>query len=45
MLTPDECLDYARERPGAGLTLFPLCGGTPPDLGWQCLELFAAKVL
>jgi alkanesulfonate monooxygenase SsuD/methylene tetrahydromethanopterin reductase-like flavin-dependent oxidoreductase (luciferase family) len=45
VLTPDECIAYASERPGAGLTLFPLCGGTPPDLGWQSLELFAEKVL
>ncbi len=45
ILTPDECVACARERPGSALTLFPLCGGTPPDLGWQGLELFAAKVL
>ncbi len=45
VLTPDECIAYAEARPGAGLVHFPLCGGTPPELGWQSLELYAAKVL
>lgn len=43
VLTPDECVAYARS--GAALIHFPLCGGTPPDLGWRSLELYAAKVL
>jgi alkanesulfonate monooxygenase SsuD/methylene tetrahydromethanopterin reductase-like flavin-dependent oxidoreductase (luciferase family) len=46
VLTPDECLEAARaEGPGAVMLHFPLCGGTPPDLGWKSLELYAEKVL
>ena len=45
VLTPDECIQHARAQPAAGLIHFPLCGGTPPDLGWQSLELYASKVL
>ena len=44
-LTPDECVTYASERPGQALIHFPLCGGTPPELGWQSLELYASRVL
>lgn len=46
ILTPDECVARARERgPFADFVLFPLCGGTPPELGWESLELFARRVL
>jgi alkanesulfonate monooxygenase SsuD/methylene tetrahydromethanopterin reductase-like flavin-dependent oxidoreductase (luciferase family) len=46
VLTPDECVEAARaEGPGAVMLHFPLCGGTPPDLGWKSLELYAEKVL
>jgi len=27
------------------LSLHPLCGGTPPELGWECLRLVEEKVL
>jgi alkanesulfonate monooxygenase SsuD/methylene tetrahydromethanopterin reductase-like flavin-dependent oxidoreductase (luciferase family) len=46
VLTPDECVERARQE-GAFATFvhFPLCGGTPPDLAWPSLELFASRVL
>jgi alkanesulfonate monooxygenase SsuD/methylene tetrahydromethanopterin reductase-like flavin-dependent oxidoreductase (luciferase family) len=46
VVTPDECLRLADEV-GAfgGIVLHPLCGGTPPDTGWQSLELFVDKVM
>lgn len=43
VLTPDECVALARET--GRLVLHPLMGGMSPELGWQGLELFAAKVL
>lgn len=46
VLTPDECVERARAQgPLANFVLFPLCGGTPPGLAWQSLELFAGRVL
>lgn len=46
VLTPEECLRRAEERgPFVDFNLFPLCGGTPPDLAWPSLELFASRVL
>ncbi len=46
VLTPDECVEAARrEGPSALFLHFPLCGGTPPELGWQSLHLYADKVL
>jgi alkanesulfonate monooxygenase SsuD/methylene tetrahydromethanopterin reductase-like flavin-dependent oxidoreductase (luciferase family) len=43
IVTPDECVELANEL---GTVLFhPLMGGMDPDLGWESLELFAAKVL
>ena len=46
ILTPDECVALADELgPMGPYTHHPLCGGTPPELAWQSLELFADKVL
>lgn len=46
ILTPEECVERGREQGAlAGFILFPLCGGTPPELGWESLELFASEVL
>ncbi len=42
VLTPEEAIRVVRET--GSLHLAPLVGGTPPALGWQSLELFAAKV-
>jgi alkanesulfonate monooxygenase SsuD/methylene tetrahydromethanopterin reductase-like flavin-dependent oxidoreductase (luciferase family) len=43
VLTPDEAVGLA-ERTGV-LTLKPLMGGMDPDLGWECLELVADRVV
>jgi alkanesulfonate monooxygenase SsuD/methylene tetrahydromethanopterin reductase-like flavin-dependent oxidoreductase (luciferase family) len=44
--TPDECVALAAELgPFGAFTHHPLCGGTPPELGWASLELFADQVL
>jgi alkanesulfonate monooxygenase SsuD/methylene tetrahydromethanopterin reductase-like flavin-dependent oxidoreductase (luciferase family) len=46
VVTPDECVELARTlTPDANLLLHPLMGGMAPELGWEGLELFAAKVL
>jgi hypothetical protein len=46
ILTPEQCVERARGQGALATFLhFPLCGGTPPDLGWQSLELYARKVL
>ncbi len=43
VVTPEECVALAAET--GRIILHPLMGGMPPALGWQGLELFAAKVL
>jgi alkanesulfonate monooxygenase SsuD/methylene tetrahydromethanopterin reductase-like flavin-dependent oxidoreductase (luciferase family) len=46
VVTPDECVTLAEAlEPEQPLVFHPLMGGMPPDLGWESLELFAAKVL
>jgi alkanesulfonate monooxygenase SsuD/methylene tetrahydromethanopterin reductase-like flavin-dependent oxidoreductase (luciferase family) len=46
VLTPDECVARARERgPLCDFVHFPLCGGTPPELAWESLELYASEVM
>jgi alkanesulfonate monooxygenase SsuD/methylene tetrahydromethanopterin reductase-like flavin-dependent oxidoreductase (luciferase family) len=46
VLTPDECVALAEEQgPDGKITLHPLLAGMPAELGWENLELFAAKVL
>jgi alkanesulfonate monooxygenase SsuD/methylene tetrahydromethanopterin reductase-like flavin-dependent oxidoreductase (luciferase family) len=45
VLTPDECVEVVRVNPANTVVHLPLCGGTPPELGWQSLELYASKVL
>jgi alkanesulfonate monooxygenase SsuD/methylene tetrahydromethanopterin reductase-like flavin-dependent oxidoreductase (luciferase family) len=45
ILTPDECVERARANPADSIVHLPLCGGTPPELAWQSLELYANKVL
>jgi alkanesulfonate monooxygenase SsuD/methylene tetrahydromethanopterin reductase-like flavin-dependent oxidoreductase (luciferase family) len=42
VLTPDECVEHVKQR--GALILHPLVGGLPPEVGWECLELFDAKV-
>lgn len=44
--TPDQIVATADALGDAGSFVFhPLAGGMPPDVAWQNLELFAAKVL
>jgi hypothetical protein len=43
VLTPDECVEYARAR--GGLFLKPLMGGLAPELAWESLTLIESKVL
>ena len=46
VLTPAECLLRAEDKgPLATFIHYPLCGGTPPEIAWQSLELFADQVL
>jgi alkanesulfonate monooxygenase SsuD/methylene tetrahydromethanopterin reductase-like flavin-dependent oxidoreductase (luciferase family) len=46
VLTPDECVARAKEQgPWATFVLYPLCGGTPPELGWESVKLLCDEVL
>jgi len=46
VLTPTQCLERAAARgPMATFIHFPLCGGTPPEIAWRSLELYADQVL
>ena len=46
ILTPEQCIARGEERgPFTDVILFPLCGGTPPELAWPSLELYVDKVL
>ena len=40
---PEQAVDYVRAH--GALALHPLCGGCPPELAWETLELVADKVL
>jgi alkanesulfonate monooxygenase SsuD/methylene tetrahydromethanopterin reductase-like flavin-dependent oxidoreductase (luciferase family) len=43
ILTPAEAVDHVRTH--GVLALHPLCGGCPPALAWETLELVGDKVL
>ena len=43
IFTPDEAIAHVRAH--GPLLMQPLCGGLPPELAWESLELLAAKVL
>jgi alkanesulfonate monooxygenase SsuD/methylene tetrahydromethanopterin reductase-like flavin-dependent oxidoreductase (luciferase family) len=46
VLTPEQCLARAKEQgPYAAFVLYPLCGGTPPELAWASVRLYADEVL
>ncbi|MGN0125454.1 MAG: LLM class flavin-dependent oxidoreductase [Rhodococcus sp. (in: high G+C Gram-positive bacteria)] len=46
VLTPEQCVEYARERGNDTELMFqPLMGGMPPEIGWRSLELFESRVL
>ena len=42
VVTPDECIELARNV--GAVTLHPLMGGIPPELGWESLQLYVDKV-
>ena len=42
VVTPDECVELVRAH--GSLALHPLCGGIPPEIAWESLELVAGKV-
>jgi alkanesulfonate monooxygenase SsuD/methylene tetrahydromethanopterin reductase-like flavin-dependent oxidoreductase (luciferase family) len=43
VVTPDECVALAKQF--GRVVLHPMMGGLAPELGWESLERFAAKVL
>jgi alkanesulfonate monooxygenase SsuD/methylene tetrahydromethanopterin reductase-like flavin-dependent oxidoreductase (luciferase family) len=43
VFTPSEARDHIRSH--GYLTLHPLCGGAPPEIGWSTLHLLADEVL
>jgi hypothetical protein len=43
VLTPDQAVDHVRTH--GVLALHPLCGGCPPDLAWESLDLIESNVL
>ncbi len=42
VVTPAECVDLVRTH--GSLALHPLCGGIPPEIAWNSLELIASDV-
>ncbi len=42
VVTPDTCVELLRTH--GSLALHPLCGGIPPEIAWESLELVATKV-
>jgi len=42
VVTPDECANLVRTH--GSLALHPLCGGIPPEIAWESLELVATQV-
>ena len=45
ILTPEDCVAYAETLGNeGGLLLYPFCGGTPPEIAWEAMETFDAKV-
>ena len=46
ILTPEQCLERAAQSGDDGvMVLHPLCAGIPVDRAWECLQLYADKVL
>jgi alkanesulfonate monooxygenase SsuD/methylene tetrahydromethanopterin reductase-like flavin-dependent oxidoreductase (luciferase family) len=45
VLTPDQYIEELKAAPFPFGMFHPLCGGTPPELGWETLRLFEEKVL
>lgn len=46
VLTPEQCVERGKAQGAfATFVLFPLCGGTPPEIGWETVRLYAEEVL
>ena len=46
ILSPDQVLALGKEKgDDINFVLHPLCGGMPLDAAWECVQLFADKVL
>lgn len=45
LFTPEELIEYCREKPESHLLMHPMCGGIVPEIAWQSLTLFAEKVV
>ena len=46
VMTPEECVEYARRiGPLDPVTTHPLCGGIPPEVSWEHLELLGTEVI
>jgi alkanesulfonate monooxygenase SsuD/methylene tetrahydromethanopterin reductase-like flavin-dependent oxidoreductase (luciferase family) len=46
VLTPEQCRERAAAQgPYAAFVLYPLCGGTKPELAWESVRLYADEVL
>ncbi len=43
VVTPDECVELARTVPS--ISVMPLIGGMPPEIGWKSVKLFCEKAL
>ena len=44
VLTPEDCVAAGKEGTSV-FVLHPLCGGLPPERGWECLRLYVEQVL
>ena len=44
VLSPEQCIAAGQEGEGV-FVLHPLCGGLPPERGWDCLRLYVEQVL
>lgn len=46
VLTPEQCVERAQAQGAFSVfVLFPLCGGTPPEIGWETVWLYGEEVL
>jgi hypothetical protein len=46
VLTPEQAIERGKAQGVfATFVLFPLCGGTPPEIGWETVRLYAEEVL
>ncbi len=43
VLTPDECIELFQRQ--GSVAMHPLCGGIPPEIAWESLELVRDRVM